>query len=36
MERMHKHNNFVINVIHIFVKKMRTTGETVMLCEKEG
>ena len=36
MEAMRKHNNFVINVIHIFVKKMRLTGETVMLCEREG
>lgn len=36
MERMHKHNNFVINVIHIFVKKMRSAGELIMLCEEQG
>lgn len=31
METMRKHNNFVINVKHIFVIKMRLTGEIAML-----
>jgi hypothetical protein len=34
MERMHKHNNFVIHVIHIFVKKIGMTGKTIVLCDK--
>jgi hypothetical protein len=36
MEAMRKHNNFAINVIHIFVKKMQMTGEIAMLREEEG
>lgn len=34
METMRKHNNFVINVKHIFIVKMRLTDGIVMLRGK--
>lgn len=33
METMRKHNNFVINVKHVFIVKMGLTGEIAMLRE---
>ena len=35
METMRKHNNFVMNVIHIFIKNVND-GRIAMLRKEEG